>query len=115
VTGELSFLPIHAAENHLDVNPVCTADYVVSSYIPTLASLVKARKLWTPIAHGDLAGILICEALPTESSAAELIHVSDEVVAVRECFTAAGAHVLHQHTEHTSVTWRVTASRTPIR
>jgi CHAT domain-containing protein len=102
VTGELGFLPIHAAGSYLDATPVCTTDYVVSSYIPTLASLTKARGLWTPIARSDLAGLLICETSTAEGSAAYLPDVVDEILAVRGCFASAGARVLNKHTTHTS-------------
>jgi CHAT domain-containing protein len=103
VTGELGFLPIHAAGRYRDASPVCTANFVVSSYIPTLASLVKARTLWAPITRTDLTGLLICESLTTGSPAAYLPHVVDEVAVVRECFATAGAQVLNQAAAHTSV------------
>jgi CHAT domain-containing protein len=103
VTGELSFLPIHAAGSYCSASPVCTADYVISSYIPTLVSLTKARKSWTHIARSKLAGLLICEASTTESSAAYLSNVVDEVIAVHECFTSAGAHALNPPAAHTSI------------
>jgi CHAT domain-containing protein len=102
VTGELSFLPIHAAGRYSGASLVCTADYVVSSYIPTLASLTKARYLWTPIACSQLAGLLICESSTDERSAAYLSDALGEVVAVRGCFASAGAHVLNEPAAHTS-------------
>jgi hypothetical protein len=78
---------------------MCTAGrhYVVLSYIPTLVSLTKAGHLWAPI--------VMCEAWSAEGSALELSNVVGEVLsfAVRECFSAAGAHMLNQHTEHISV------------
>jgi hypothetical protein len=103
VTGEFSFLPIHAAGQYRVANPVCTTDYVVSSYIPTLASLTKARKLWTPIPCSDLKGLLICEAATTEGSVGYLSDVVDEVGAVLECFTSAGAQVLNKPSAHTTM------------
>jgi hypothetical protein len=103
VTGELGFLPIHAAGSYLDASSVCAADYVVSSYIPTLASLAKARALWTPIARSDLTGLLICESSTAESSIGHLSDAFDEVFAVHGCFTSAGAQVLNAPTAHTSV------------
>jgi hypothetical protein len=96
-------LPIHAAgiQSHRADSTDGITDYVVSSYIPTLAALTKARHLWTPIVRSDLAGLVICEASPAEDSAPELSNVVREVVAVRECFAAAGAHVLNQPAPHT--------------
>ncbi|EIN08653.1 hypothetical protein PUNSTDRAFT_135030 [Punctularia strigosozonata HHB-11173 SS5] len=40
-TGNFAFLPMHAAGNS---SGVCTSDYVVSSYTPSLGALVEARK-----------------------------------------------------------------------
>jgi CHAT domain-containing protein len=103
VTGELGFLPIHAAGIYEETGPVCTADYVVSSYIPTLASLTKARHLWTPIARSDIAGLVICETATTVGSMKYLSDVVDEAVAVRECFMSAGAQVLNKPSAHTTM------------
>jgi CHAT domain-containing protein len=104
VTGEIGFLPIHAAGRHRDAsNPVGVANYVVSSYIPTLASLVKARTLWMPITRTDLTGLLVCDSSTTEGPAAYLSHVFDEVTVVRQCFATAGAQALNQAAAHTSV------------
>jgi hypothetical protein len=103
VTGELGFLPIHAAGIYGDASAVCTADYVVSSYIPTLASLTKARHLWSPISRSDLAGLVICETATTEGSMGYLSDVVDEAVAVRECFTSTGAQVLNKPSAHTTM------------
>jgi hypothetical protein len=102
VTGELGFLPIHAAGRYCGANTVCTADYIVSSYIPTIASLIKARHSWTPIERSDLAGLLICESSTAENSAAYLSDVFNEVVAVRECFASIDAVVLNEPAAHTS-------------
>jgi CHAT domain-containing protein len=103
VTGELSFLPIHAAGKHRGTSQACTGDYVVSSYIPTLASLTKARKEWKPMLSRDLVGLLICEASTIECSTASLPHAVDEVIAIRECFAAAGAQVLNHPSDHFAV------------
>jgi CHAT domain-containing protein len=45
-TGELTFLPLHAAGIYRleAANADCCADYVVSSYTPTLSALIRARE-----------------------------------------------------------------------
>ncbi|RXW19092.1 hypothetical protein EST38_g6759 [Candolleomyces aberdarensis] len=43
-TGSLSFLPLHAAGIYSGSDPVSICDYVVSSYIPTLSSLLERLK-----------------------------------------------------------------------
>jgi CHAT domain-containing protein len=57
VTGPLAFLPIHAAgnysQNELGLN---ISDYVVSSYTPTLAAIIGARKSHN--AHNKYQGLL---------------------------------------------------------
>jgi CHAT domain-containing protein len=72
-------LAIHAAGLYRDSSTMCTADYVVSSYIPTLASLTKAAHLWTPIVRSELAGLFICEASTNGGSSAYLPHALEEV------------------------------------
>jgi CHAT domain-containing protein len=95
-------MPIHAAGIYRSGGAVCTADYVVSSYIPTLTSLAKARQRWTPIVCSDLVGLIICEASRNEGSMAYLPHAFEEVITVRNCLESAGARVLNEHAVHTS-------------
>jgi tetratricopeptide (TPR) repeat protein len=95
VTGELSFLPIHAAGKYQGSDVVCTADYVVSSYIPTLHSLIKARTNWDPMPRNELAGLIICEDSPKSSAAHYLPEAAKEVRIVRECFESVHAQVLN--------------------
>jgi hypothetical protein len=57
----------------------------------------------------------MCEAWSAEGSALELSNVVGEVFAVRECFSAAGAHMLNQHTEHISVSeFRLLLGKNPV-
>jgi CHAT domain-containing protein len=99
----LGFLPIHAAGRYLGESAVCITDYMVSSYIPTLASLTKARHCWAPISRSNLAGLLICESSTNETSASYLSDALDEVLVVRECFASVGARVLNTPETHASV------------
>jgi CHAT domain-containing protein len=95
VTGELSFLPIHAAGKYQTSNAVCTSDYFVSSYIPTLHSLIKARNNCDPIPRNELAGLIICEDSPKSSAANYIPDAAKEVDIVRECFESVHAQVLN--------------------
>jgi hypothetical protein len=74
---------------------VCTSDYVVSSYIPTLHSLIKARNNWDPIPRHELAGLIICEDSAKSSAANYLPEAAKEVRIVRECFESVHAQVLN--------------------
>jgi CHAT domain-containing protein len=97
VTGELGFLPIHAASQHRGANAESVMDYLVSSYVPTLSALIKARQSWKPIPRAEVSALLICEASTGHSY---LPKVVDEARAVRECFEAASASVIDKPTSH---------------
>jgi hypothetical protein len=81
---------------------VCTSDYVVSSYVPTLHSLIKARNKWDPIPRHELAGLIICEDSPNSSAANYLPEAGKEVRLVRECFESVGAPVLNTMSTRTA-------------
>jgi CHAT domain-containing protein len=98
VTGELGFLPIHAAGK---AGKERTGDYVVSSYVPTLAALMRTRSGWTPVARVDVTGLLVCEKL---SGRDRLPHALEEVRAVQACFDAAQAQILNEPSAHISLT-----------
>jgi CHAT domain-containing protein len=102
VTGELSFLPIHAAGRYHTTGAVCAADYLVSSYIPTLHSLTKARDIWAPIRRSDLTGLVICEESSHSRLSRYLPAAAEEVGIVRECFKSAHAQVLNMMSTHTT-------------
>jgi CHAT domain-containing protein len=102
VTGELSFLPVHAAGRYQTTSGVCASDYLVSSYIPTLHSLIKARDVWAPIRRSDLTGLVICEESSHSSSAKYLPEAATEARIVRECFVSAHARVLNTMSTRTT-------------
>jgi CHAT domain-containing protein len=103
VTGELGFLPIHAAGSYRDNSPACLTDYVTSSYVPTLSSLTKARASWKPIQRAQLHGLLICEESLNSDRARYLPQAAKEVSLVRNCFDSAFAQVLNAPSAHTSL------------
>jgi CHAT domain-containing protein len=94
VTGELSFLPIHAAGMVQEDGIVEYAtDYIVSSYIPTLAALTKSRVDWRVVPHHEVTGILgACKNSPGQ---AVLGNVEWEIDLIKACFTRSAAQVLH--------------------
>jgi CHAT domain-containing protein len=92
VTGELSFLPIHAAEITRGASVAKTSDYVVSSYTPTLAALIKARKEWHPIARDQVTGIVAgCRDAPGMK---RLHNVQEEIDVTIDSFAKGAAHVV---------------------
>jgi CHAT domain-containing protein len=74
----------------------------VSSYIPTLHSLTKARDIWAPIRRSDLTGLVICEESSHSGSSKYLPAAAEEVGIVRECFESAHAQVLNMMSTHTT-------------
>jgi CHAT domain-containing protein len=93
VTGELSFLPVHAAEITQGSSAERTSDYVVSSYTPTLAALIKARKEWHSVAQGQVTGIVAgCSDAPGMK---RLQNVEEEIEITVDCFTKCSAQVLN--------------------
>jgi CHAT domain-containing protein len=82
---------------------MCAADYITSSYVPTLSSLTKARASWKPIPRTQLAGLLISEDSSNSERARYLPKVAQEVHIVRECFESAHAQVLNAPSAHTSL------------
>jgi tetratricopeptide (TPR) repeat protein len=103
VTGEFTFLPVHAAGSYHGDSPVCTADFVVSSYIPTLSALTRTRRDWKPISRTELGALFICETLPDGSAASHLSHAADEARTVGSCFELAQAHVFNEISTHATL------------
>jgi hypothetical protein len=93
-------MPLHAAGDYKTPLKENAADYIVSSYVPTLSTLTKAHANWEPVPKSDLAGLLVCEA---SSGSLHLPYVSAEISSVRECFQRSSAEVLNEPSEHTTV------------
>jgi CHAT domain-containing protein len=95
---------MHAAGRYRNTaDPVCAAEYMVSSYIPSLSALIKARRNWEPICRTRLASLLICEESSDTGLARRLPDASKEVSLARGHFESAGAQVLNAHTPHITV------------
>jgi CHAT domain-containing protein len=74
-------LPLHAAgiyDGRLDHRDCC-ADYVVSSYTPTLTSLLRLRKTAVPLARDALNFMLVAEARAYDPRLQVIPGVEDEV------------------------------------
>jgi CHAT domain-containing protein len=68
---------LHAAGIYEGNQQACIADYVVSSYIPSLSSLIKSREDFTPVPRQELKALLF-----SESNAPGLPNVEDEIQTV---------------------------------
>jgi CHAT domain-containing protein len=83
-TGEFAFVPIHAAGNYADGTRDCCADYVVSSYSPTVTALRNAQRRLRPVARGAVKILLGTAAAPEHVPGwAPLPSVAAEVAAIR--------------------------------
>jgi CHAT domain-containing protein len=83
-TGEFAFIPIHAAGIYADGARDCCADYVVSSYSPTVTALRNAQRRLRPVARRAVK-VLLGTAPTSEhvSGWAPLPSVAAEVAAIR--------------------------------
>jgi CHAT domain-containing protein len=101
VTGEFSFLPIHAAGIHQDGNLESASDYFISSYIPTLSALATARKGWDSLPSAMVTGVLAgCATSPRQ---VPLLNVEREIEVTKVCFERAAANILHLSSPNTAV------------
>jgi hypothetical protein len=78
-------------------------DYMVSSYIPTLAALTRARRDWQAINRMQAVGLLVSEPAPGRGYA-PITNVNEEVKTVRNCFAVAGAAMALSVPASTTVT-----------
>jgi hypothetical protein len=93
-------MPLHAAGDYRTHRKNNAADYIVSSYVPTLSALTKAHVNWQPVHRPDLTGLLVCEE---SSGPLHLPYVSEEISGVRECLEQSSVKVLNEPSEHTTV------------
>jgi CHAT domain-containing protein len=87
-TGELAFLPLHAAGR--------CSEYVVSSYTPTLTALLQARRGIQPIAAKEIQALLVAEphspGLPTLDNVIDEVFSAARVLSPATVNTIAGGH-----------------------
>ncbi|TEB25878.1 hypothetical protein FA13DRAFT_1896456 [Coprinellus micaceus] len=79
-TGPLSFLPLHAAGVYKGVQVESVADYVVSSYTPSVAALTQRIKNDAPI--DDRVSGLFLTSQPTAPGAPRILGTVKEVSAI---------------------------------
>jgi CHAT domain-containing protein len=84
-------LPLHAAGIYEGDHQACTADYVVSSYTPSLSTLIKARKDFRPIPREELQALLFSE--PSAPGLSHIPSVDDEVQTVAGIVMSTSASV----------------------
>jgi CHAT domain-containing protein len=102
LTGELTFLPIHAAGLTRDDGILeCAADYIVSTYTPTLSTLIKSRAGWHAIPRHQVTGILAsCRDTLGQT---RLDYAELEVHLTKACFIQSDVHVSHSSSPNTTL------------
>ncbi|EIN03314.1 hypothetical protein PUNSTDRAFT_139667 [Punctularia strigosozonata HHB-11173 SS5] len=78
-TGNFAHLPIHAA----GAEGEWCSDYVVSSYIPTIGSLLAARNAYSPILKDDVHALVAATPRSSISQWSDLINTREEARAIR--------------------------------
>ncbi|EIN05926.1 hypothetical protein PUNSTDRAFT_74062 [Punctularia strigosozonata HHB-11173 SS5] len=91
-TGRFSHLPVHAA----GTEECWCSDYVVSSYIPTLGSLLAARRAYKPIKKNDVQALVTAVPSTLLSEWSDLHWTVEEVGAVRQALSARATIGLRQ-------------------
>lgn len=96
-TGTFASLPFHAAGIYDGPTPLreCCADYVVSSYAPTITTLLRAQRAVSPIQRDSINIALIAEKQARESQLSVIHQVDTEVDSI-----AAVASLCHIRAVH---------------
>jgi hypothetical protein len=82
---------------------VCCADFVVSSYIPTLTALLRAQRTTTPLGRGDLSIALIAEKRAQDTTLPVIYDVDTEIELVASVAKSRGVTIMHERVGSTTV------------
>jgi CHAT domain-containing protein len=61
-SGDFALLPLHAAGIYEGKDKVCAADFIVSSYTPSLSSLIRSRESFKPLPRHELRCLISGES-----------------------------------------------------
>jgi CHAT domain-containing protein len=88
--GDFASLPVHAAGIYASAEQECCADYVVSSYTPTLSSLLRARRDLEPVPTADAKLLLVAADHTVTSQLPALAKVQAEMSEISDIADQAG-------------------------
>lgn len=88
-SGDFAFLPLHAAGIYLGRNKICTSDFMVSSYTPSLSALVKSQAGFEPIPRHDLNALVV--SATSAHGLRSLHNAKDEALMVESLLRGARA------------------------
>jgi tetratricopeptide (TPR) repeat protein len=103
ISGDFNFLPLHAAGIYEGENQECASDYIVSSYIPSLSALLRAREGAVPIPREELKAMLMAEPGNPEIGVPLIRGVEEEVQTVACLVQSASINVLNDTSTRASV------------
>jgi hypothetical protein len=90
-TGCFAHLPIHAA----GADGKWCSDYVVSSYTPTIKSLLDARKVYTPVKKQDVKALVVAVPRSFSSVWGDLVSTTEEVETVKAALPGGNLVSIH--------------------
>jgi CHAT domain-containing protein len=82
---------------------VCCADFVVSSYTPTITTLLRAQKASSPVKRSDLTLALVAEKRAEDPNLEVIFGVEEEVESVAAAVKLSDVKVLHRQIGATTV------------
>jgi CHAT domain-containing protein len=106
-TGAFMFLPLHAAGIYSLSNVECCADYVVSSYTPTLTALSRAQKANPGVSKPRAKLSLIAVMNAHDTNLPPLWNVEDEVRQAQATAELASIRVIDKCVDKEAVVARV--------
>jgi CHAT domain-containing protein len=100
-----SALPLHAAGIYEGpkTHRVSCADYVVSSYTPTITALLRVHKSQDPLSRSDLSFALVAEKQAQDSTLDIIAGVDKEIEQIAAVTQSSGMKIVHQQTGSTTV------------
>jgi CHAT domain-containing protein len=88
--GEFAHVPVHAAGIYNGEDQECCSDYVVSSYTPTLSTLLRTRKGLQPIRTTDAKLLLVAAKHTADARLPPLGKIEMETGSIRSVVDKAG-------------------------
>jgi CHAT domain-containing protein len=87
----------------LPVRRVCCADFVVSSYTPTLTILLRAQNTTAPLTRGDFSIALIAEKRAQDITLPVISDVDTEIEHISAVAKSSGIRILHERVGSTTM------------
>jgi hypothetical protein len=81
----------------------CCADFVVSSYTPTLTTLLRAQRTAKPLSRGDLSIALIAEKRAQDVTLPVIYNVDTEITDVAAVANSRSVTIVHKRVGSTTV------------